>query len=53
MLLMELKEKIVLLKEDLEAVGRCLVAMIRKRRRVVGLGVEESVTEASTQLIAE
>ena len=38
---------------DLEAVGRCLLAMIRERRRGVGLGVEESVTEASAQSIAE
>ena len=32
---------------DLEAVGRCLLALIRERRRGVGLGVEEGVTEAS------
>ena len=49
----ELKEKILLLKGGLETLGRCLLAMIRERRRGVGLGVEESVTEASTQSIAE
>ena len=32
---------------DLEAVGKCLLAMIRERRRGVGLGLEERVTEAS------
>ena len=38
---------------DLEAVGRCLLALIQERRRGVGLGVEERVTEANTKLIAE
>ena len=38
---------------DLEAVGRCLLAVIQERRQGVGLGVKESVTEASAQWIAE
>ena len=38
---------------DLEAVGRCLLAMIRDRRRGVGLGVEESGTETNTQSTAD
>ena len=38
---------------DLEAVGRCLLAVIQERRRGVGLGVEEMAGEASTESIAE
>ena len=38
---------------DLEAVGRCLLAVFQERRRGVGLGVEERVIEASTHSIAE
>ena len=38
---------------DLEAVGRCLLAIIQERRRGVGLGVEEMAAEASTESIAE
>ena len=36
----------VCLLGDLEAVGRCLLAVIQERRQGVGLGVEERVTEA-------
>ena len=38
---------------DLEAVGRCLLAVIQERLRGVGLGVEEMAAEASTESIAE
>ena len=38
---------------DLEAVGRCLLAIIQERRRGVGLGVEEMAAGASTESIAE
>ena len=38
---------------DLEAVGRCLLAVIQERRQGVGLGVKERATEAGAQLIAE
>ena len=38
---------------DLEAVGRCLLAMIRDRRNGIGLGVEESATETDTQSTTE
>ena len=34
---------------DLEAVGRCLLAVVQERRQGVGLGVKESVPEASAQ----
>ncbi len=34
---------------DLEAVGRCLLAVIQGRRQGVGLGAEERVTEARAQ----
>ena len=34
---------------DLEALGRCLLALIQERRQGVGLGVEEKVTETSAQ----
>ena len=39
----------VCLLGDLEAVGRCLLAVIQERRKGVGLGVEERVAEAGAQ----